>query len=369
MRVGQANTDIHNFGHYLVKLLDTNSLYWDKLESISPDYDLLNDHNETYFIKTDELLEAKEGFIISSHTYGRKLNIRGKNIVLVYNEDIEPEYLTDNPFSVAVNRESDSMHTLLINFNTFVKLIANKDYNGIYSFFATFYKWLCGAESTQSHLYAVLTYIDVVYHNLDLEKVKTFIDFNLAKSTDILSQVVMSKFNVPNVHGFTARVLAIMEVDNNNIFAELYYYPRYTNDLIKAGIEPEFSLKGFLATIEEAFEHQHDENIELRNAFIDANYFNNATMEVDAESKYEKIVFTQLLKFEPRLEQQIDLLFGMPKELLETTMDIIYKTIGDCIEKYGIKEVDPEEEKERKLQLESDIEAQIKKAIEGMDKK
>ncbi len=67
MRVGQANTDIHNFGHYLVKLLDTNSLYWDKLESISPDYDLLNDHNETYFVKTDELLEAKEGFIISSH--------------------------------------------------------------------------------------------------------------------------------------------------------------------------------------------------------------------------------------------------------------------------------------------------------------
>ena len=179
----------------------------------------------------------------------------------------------------------------------------------------------------------------------------------------------MSKFNVPNVHGFVARVLAIMEVDNNNIFAELFYYPRYTNDLIKAGIEPEFSLKGFLATIEEAFEHQHDENIELRNAFIDANYFNNATMEVDAESKYEKIVFTQLLEFEPRLEQQIDLLFGMPKELLETTMDIIYKTIDDCIEKYGIKEVDPEEEKERKLQLESDIEDQIKKAIEGMDKK
>ena len=191
MQVGQANTDIHNFGHYLVKLLDTNSLYWDKLESISPDYDLLNDHNESYFIKTDELLAAKEGFIISSHSYGRKLNIRGKNIILVYNEDIDAEYLTDNPFSVAVNRESDSMHTLLINFNVFVKLVAKKDYNGIYSFFATFFKWLCGAESTQSHLYAVLTYIDVVYHNLNLEKVKTFIDFNLAKSTDILSKVIL----------------------------------------------------------------------------------------------------------------------------------------------------------------------------------
>lgn len=369
MQVGQANTDIHNFGHYLVKLLDTNSLYWDKLESISPDYNLLNDHNESYFIKYDELIASDPGIIVTTHTFGRKLNIRGKNIILVYNEDIEPEYLTDNPFSVAVNRESDSMYTLLINFNVFVKLVAKKDYNGIYSFFATFFKWLCGGESTQSHLYSVLTYIDVVYHNLNLEKVKTFIDFNLAKSTDILSQVVMSKFNVPNVHGFVAEVLDIMEINNNNIFAKLYYYPRYTNNLIRAGIEPEFSLKGFLATIEEAFEHQHDENIELRNAFIDANYFNNATMEVDAESKYEKIVFTQLLEFEPRLEQQIDLLFGMPKELLETTMDIIYKTIDDCIEKYGIKQVDPEEEKERKLQLESDIEAQIKKAIEGMDKK
>jgi|GEM_PF-6057533 len=35
-------------------------------------------------------------------------------------------------------------------------------------------------------------------------------------------------------------------------------------------------------------------------------------------------------------------------------------------EKYGIKEVDPEEEKERKLQLESDIEKQIRESIEAM---
>jgi len=89
MRGGQTNTDIHNFGHYLVKLLDTNSLYWDKLESISPDYDLLNDHNESYFIKYDELIASNPGIIVSTHTFGRKLNIRGKNIILVYNEDID----------------------------------------------------------------------------------------------------------------------------------------------------------------------------------------------------------------------------------------------------------------------------------------
>ena len=47
MQVGQANTDIHNFGHYLVKLLDTNSLYWDKLESIYTDYNILNYHKES----------------------------------------------------------------------------------------------------------------------------------------------------------------------------------------------------------------------------------------------------------------------------------------------------------------------------------
>ena len=47
----------------------------------------------------------------------------------------------------------------------------------------------------------------------------------------------------------------------------------------------------------------------------------------------------------------------------------IDKNIGDYNRKNGIKEVDPEEEKERKLQLESDIESQIKKAIEDMDKK
>ena len=365
MSVGQANTDIHNFGHYLVKLLDTNSLYWDKLESISPDYDLLNDHNENYFVKTMELMEAKQGFIVSSHAYGRKLNIRGKNIILVYNEDIDAEYLTDNPFSVAVNRESDSIYSLLINFNAFVKLVAKKDYNGIYSFFATFYSWLCGKETPQTFLYAILTYIDVVYHNLNLEKVKSFIDFNIAKSTDIIQQVLMTKFNIPNPHRFTSDALDIMELDNNSVFAELFYYPRYTKYLIKAGSVPEFNLKGFIAMIEEAFEDQVT-NLELRNTLLSTKYFNDAEMVEDKEAKYTKVVFKDLLEFEPRFEGQIDLLFKMSDELMIPTMDIIYKTIDDCIEKHGIKKVTEEDQESKKLELESDIEKQIRESIEAM---
>lgn len=364
MSVGQANTDIHNFGHYLVKLLDTNSLYWDKLETISPDYDLLNDHNENYFVKTMELMEANSGFIVSSHSYGRKLNIRGKNIILVYNEDIDSKYLEDNPFSVAVNRESDSIYSLLINFNAFIKLVAEKDYNGIYSFFATFYSWLCGKETPQTILYAILTYIDVVYHNLNLEKVKSFIDFNIAKSTDIIQQALMTKFKIPNPHGFTSEALNIMELDNNSVFAELFYYPRYTKYLIKAGAVPEFNLKGFIAMIEEAFEDQVT-NLELRNAFLSTKYFNDAEMVEDKEAKYTKVVFKDLLEFEPRLEQQIDLLFGMSDELIPV-MDIIYKAIDDSIEKHGVKEVTEEDQESKKLELESDIERQIRESIEAM---
>ena len=177
MSVGQANTDIHNFGHYLVKLLDTNSLYWDRLSTLSPDYLLLNDHNENYFIDMNKVEEKDLDIDIEAQAYGRKLNIRGKNVILIYNDKIETDCLSDNPFSVAVNRESDSIYTLLINFNAFVKLVAEKDYNGIYSFFATFYSWLCGSETPQTHLYTVLTYIDVVYHNLNLEK-STWIYFS-----------------------------------------------------------------------------------------------------------------------------------------------------------------------------------------------
>ena len=37
-----------------------------------------------------------------------------------------------------MNRESDSLHTLLINYNTFVRMVAEKDYNAIYALFDTF---------------------------------------------------------------------------------------------------------------------------------------------------------------------------------------------------------------------------------------
>ena len=84
MNVGQANCDIHNFGHYLYKLLATNALYWERLALISPDYDLLNDHNESYFIDTNKIVS--EGLMsreaIVDQTRGRKINIRGKNVVL-----------------------------------------------------------------------------------------------------------------------------------------------------------------------------------------------------------------------------------------------------------------------------------------------
>lgn len=367
MSVGQANIDIHNFGHYLVKLLDTNALYWNKLSTLSPDYLLLNDHNENYFINTD-LVEANDLDVdVETQAYGRKLNIRGKNIILIYNDKIEPEYLEANPFSVAVNCESDSIYTLLINFNAFVKLVAEKDYNGIYSFFATFYNWLFGADTPQVHLYATLTYIDVVYHNLNLEKVKSFIDFNIGKSTDIVQQVLMTKFKVPNPHGFVTRVLAQYELDDSDSWMKAFYYPTITKEFIKAGATHEFNLKGFIAMIKDAFEDQ-ETNLELRNVLLGIKYFNDAEMVEDKEAKYTKVVFKDLLEFEPRFKEQIDLLFALGNDLIPV-MDIIYKAIDDSIEEYGVKEVSEEDQEAKKLQLESDIEEQIKKSIEGMHSK
>ena len=365
MSVGQANTDIHNFGHYLVKLLDTNSLYWDRLSTLSPDYLLLNDHNENYFIDMDKVEEKDLDIDIEAQAYGRKLNIRGKNVILIYNDKIEADCLSANPFSVAVNRESDSIYSLLINFNAFVKLVAEKDYNGIYSFFATFYSWLCGSETPQTHLYTVLTYIDVVYHNLNLEKVKSFIDFNIAKSTDIIQQVLMTKFKIPNPHGFTSRVLAQFELFDTDSWMKAFYYPTITKELIKAGAVPEFNLKGFIAMIEEAFEDQVT-NLELRNTLLSTKYFNDTEMVEDKEAKYTKVVFKDLLEFEPRFKEQIDLLFNMSDELMIPAMDIIYKAIDDAIEKHGIKEVTEENQESKKLELESDIEKQIRESIEAM---
>lgn len=369
MNVGQANCDIHNFGHYLYKLLDTNVLYWDRLAMISPDYDLLNDHNESYFIDTKKLVS--EGHLsreaIVDQAYGRKISIRGKDIVLIYNDKVEADYILANPFSVAMNRESDSLHTLLINYNTFVRMVAEKDYNAIYALFDTFFKWLYGKETPQGSLHALITYIDVVHHDLRSEKINSMIDYGIAKSTDILSQVLMAKFRVPNPHGVVVEILDHLAYDSAAVYAELFYYPSMTARILEAGNEPEFNLKGFLATIDDVFANQK-ENVELRNAFIDQKYFNDATIEADAAAKYTKHSFVSILEVEGRLEQQVDLLFAMSEGIVRTTMDIIYKAIDDAIEKYGIIEgLEPETEEEKKERLESDIEAQIKAAIEGMN--
>lgn len=353
MKVGQANCDIHNFGHYLVKLLDTNSLFWDKLITIGPDYGLLNDHNENYFINKDKLNNDDE-INLESNAYGRKLNIRGKNIILIYNDKIDAEYLNDNPFSVAINRNSDSIHTLLINFNAFIKMVAEKDYNAIFSFFMTFFKWLYGDETPQSILHALLTYIDVVYHNLNMEKASTFIDFNIAESSDIISQILMSKFHIPNPHGFVSKTLDIMREDSTDIFAELYYYPSMSAKILTAGSEQEFNLKGFIATVEEAFANQSSETKELVNALLDMKSFND--VETNVDKKYTKCAFKKVIDFEPRLEPQIDLLFSMSNSDILTAMDIIYKCIDNSIEKFGVKEISKEE-------LTSDIEAQVRQAL------
>jgi hypothetical protein len=369
MNVGQANCDIHNFGHYLYKLLDTNALYWERLALISPDYDLLNDHNESYFIDTKKIVS--EGLMsreaIVDQTRGRKINIRGKNVVLVYNDKVDRDYILNNPFSVAMNRESDSLHTLLINYNTFVRMVAEKDYNAIYALFDTFFKWLYGKETPQGSLHALITYIDVVHHDLKLEKIGSMIDYNIAKSTDIVSQVLMSKFRIPNPHGVASAIMDNLAYDSAAVYAELFYYPSVTVKILEAGNEPEFNLKAFLAIIDDVFANQK-ENVELRNAFIDQKYFNDATIEADAAAKYTKHSFVSILEVEERLDQQVDLLFEMSEGIVHTTMDIIYKAIDDAIEKYGIVEgLEPETEEEKKERLESDIEAQIKAAIDGMD--
>ncbi len=51
--VGQASCDLHNIGHYLAKLIGKETLYWDKLNTIEPDYNILTDHVDEYFIKKD----------------------------------------------------------------------------------------------------------------------------------------------------------------------------------------------------------------------------------------------------------------------------------------------------------------------------
>lgn len=352
---GQASCDIHNFGHYLVKILDSSVLYWDRLNRLFPDYDLLNDHNINYFVNLEDKSLKNQ---IDDNVYGRKLCVRGKTVILVYNDKLDEELINPNPFSVAINMESDSIHSLLINYNAFKKLINNRDYNGVYTFFATFFTWLYGSESPQSILHALITYIDVMYNNLKVDKVKTFLDYNLSESTDIISQVVMSKFNIKDPHGFTLAVLDLLETKS---YTKVFYYPSYTSLILKEGGNDAFLLKGFIALIADALANQTSENKKLVDAIVD--FKDVIENEGDSVDHHSKDIFKSILEFEPRLEKQIDLLFAMG-ELSTPIIRVIYDNTVKFIDTYGINnDIVAETEEEAKQRLEADIEARVQEAI------
>lgn len=348
--IGQMYCDIHNFSEYLVKELKTPIALWNRVTMIAPDYDILEDHNKNYFINKDIDPESK---IV---TCGRKVSIRNKPVVLIYNNGLDEKYINPNPFSVILNRETDSVHTLLINFNAFEMMVNNRDYESIYKFFNTFYAWILGADNGDNNyvsLYAVFAYVDLLFGQLYIDVINDYFDYNLAEATDILSQVLMEKFHIKNPCDF------VLELIYKEDLSKVFYYPSELEACLEAGRKDAFILKGFMALIEDTFSNQTSENKKLLNAFIDLK--NN----ISATEDYTKDTFKSILEFEPRLEKQIDLLLDMDSSY--TAIKLIHMEINKFIDKYGIDESIKEEDvnDNDKLVLDESLETKIKEVIKN----
>lgn len=348
--VGQASCDLHNIGHYLAKLIGKETLYWDKLNTIEPDYNILTDHVDEYFIKKDFEKDSENRYSnIEMQAFGRKFLVRGKPIILVFNKYIPDSAVNNNPFSVATNQETDSINTLLIHFNRLKLMVGDKDYAALYSFFNALFIHIYGKESPLMTLHALFTYIDFVFNNLYMEDVAGYIKFHTSDATEVIMNECL-KLQINNPQGFLQEVLNQLEEEE---YKNLFYSPKSTTKIFEASSTPKFNLKGLLNTIDKVFNEQNVNTLEVRDTFISL-----------AKSKDLNDITKVVKAYAP----EVELYNEIPETIQKEVMDIIVKRIEDLIESKGVEDIKPETEDEKKTRLENDIEAQVRKALEQMGK-
>lgn len=349
--VGQASCDLHNIGHYLAKLIGKETLYWDKLNTIEPDYNILTDHVDEYFIKKDFEKDSENRYSnIEMQAFGRKFSVRGKNIILVFNKYIPDSAVADNPFSVVINQETDSINTLLIHFNRLKLMVGDKDYAALYSFFNALFTYIYDKESAIVTLHTMYTYIDFVFNNLYMEDVTGYIKFHTSKATEVIMNEC-EKLKINDSQGFLQEVLNQLEEEE---YKNLFYSPKNTARITEASNEPKFNLKRLLNTIDKVFYEQNVNTVQVRDAFISL-----------AKSRD----LNDIVKVAQVYSSEVELYNEIPETIQKEVMDIIVKRIEDLIESKGVEDIKPETEDEKKTRLENDIEAQVRKALDQMNNK
>ena len=349
--VGQASCDLHNIGHYLAKLIGKETLYWDKLNTIEPDYNILTDHVDEYFINKDFEKDSENRYTnIEMQSFGRKFLVRGKPIILVFNKYIPDSAISKNPFSVMINQETDSINTLLIHFNRLKLMVRDKDYAALYSFFNALFTHIYGKDSPFMILHALYTYIDFVFNNLHMEDVTGYIKFHTSNATEVIMNECM-RLKISDAQGFLQEILNQLEDEE---YKNLFYSPKSTGRIIEASSKPKFNLKGLLNTIDKVFKEQNVNTLEVRDVFISL-----------AKSKD----LSDITKVVKAYSTEVELYDEIPESIQKEVMDIIVKRIRYLIESEGIKDIKPETEDEKKTRLEGEIEAQVRKALDQMNNK
>lgn len=338
MAENTVKVDIHEVIRYICDNLDGKTIMG-HLSTISPDNGLLLDIAEKFFVAIDADEELTNDFKYR----GRKISVRGKNIILcdIVHPDMDPynlnRFVSKTPIFVGLNREDNSVETLMINMKCLSSAANYDDSKTVFNIIHNIFAFILGDDKGErAKSLALFGYIEFLAYFTD-GLLDDYYNYSIKKSTDFI-RAVSAVFGVTNDFRFTQDVLGCLEDK-----VSLYYYPSLQVKLFDNNAEDEiFELKSILRVIEGTFENQTSENKEERDIFVK---LVDALKEKGAEGFLD---YREYMDF----ENQYNLFKKLQdEELQQLVLGTIVETIEDSIKIHGIQEVKEatEEEKQRAM--------------------
>lgn len=334
---GIANVDIHNFAAYLIKQLVRDVWAWNNLKNIEPDNHLLDIVNEQYFLE-DEYIKDKDPMYLAKRALGRKLNIRGKHIYLVYNQNEELTALLGKgrikpiPACEFTNMEEDSNTSYLINMNYLIDIsFINIDYSKIFNFFYVFFDIIFDSKSDDRRigLFAIFAYVEYLYKHILNKETIDYIDFF---THDECAPISLCSKLIGFKNPFIITSIVLDHITNGK-FKELYYYPTTISYLKEAASKETFNLYTCLQFCDSLFKNQIDGNYEYHEPIMD---LKDLDLDLPREDKID--AFKKAFGF----LDDIGLFDSLPEleefDLKSQIIDLVVEIINDLYEEYGFTE-------------------------------
>lgn len=224
---GVVNTDLHNFSHYIYKVL-TGDVMWERLTNIEPEYDMLSDINQFEFVKQEFYDGSEENiYEVRIQSKGKKVFVRGTPVVIIYNPSIDNKFITNKLIDISISMDDQSCFIVCINFNGILSSIENKNYEEVFNFFNDFFKFIIKNDDSAIN-FAIKSYIDLIVYNLSIDKIKDETDMLIA---DCMKPIFNRLGNYYNHGSVSSYLYSIFELLIQEQFKKLFYYRSIVFDM------------------------------------------------------------------------------------------------------------------------------------------